>query len=193
MPETHAPIRPGDLNSMADLLAAMDRRPGPAPVDRWHPDRCGHSGMRIARDGRWWHDGRPIERPEMVRLFARVLRRDADGRHYLVTPVERLEIDVDTTPLFAIAMTMEGSGPARRIGLTLDSGDALIVGPAHRLRVVERGHGPEPCVAVRHGLEAGLTRALAYELYDAALAEGGDPPGLWSDGQFFALDRADPA
>lgn len=181
MPERHAPID-AHGKSLADLVAAIEARGGPPPVDRWNPDHCGDSGMRIARDGTWFHFGDPINRPAMVRLFATVLRRDPDGRHYLVTPVEKLSIEVESTPFRAIAMTSEGSGEDRRIGLTLDSGDALIVGPAHLLTTT-----PTPRVAVRFGLEAELSRPIYYELAELALAEGNDPPGLWSDGAFFAL------
>ncbi len=81
--------------SLAELAAAIEARGGPPPVDRWNPPHCGHSGMRIARDGTWFHEGRPIERPAMVRLFASVLRREPDGSHVLVTPVEKLAIEVE--------------------------------------------------------------------------------------------------
>ena len=84
-------------------------------------------------------------------------------------------------------MTMSGAGDQRRIGLTLDSGDALIVGPDHALRVVETADGPSPRVAVRFGLEAELARPLYYDLAEIALAEGHDPPGIWSDSAFFPL------
>src|SRR4029079_18337078 len=99
------------------------------PVDQWQPERCGHSGMRIARDGTWYHEGTPIRRPAMTRLFSTVLRREADGRHVLVTPVEKLDIEVECTAFRAIEMTTEGSGKERRVAVRLDSGDAVIVGP----------------------------------------------------------------
>lgn len=123
----------------------------------------------------------------MVRLFSTVLRREPDGSHVLVTPVEKLAIEVEGTAFRATQMTMEGSGERRRVGLTLDSGDALIIGSKHPLEVVETSHGPSPRVAVRFGLEAEIARPLYYELAEIALAEGHDPPGLWSDGTFFPL------
>ena len=186
MPESRPPIEAAGL-SLAALAEAIEARGGPAPVDQWNPERCGHSGMRIARDGSWIHDGDPITRPAMVRLFSTVLRREPDGSHVLVTPIEKLTIDVEATAFRATQMTMAGEGQSRRIGLTLDSGDALIVGPGHPLSVVETDEGPSPRVAVRFGLEAELARPLYYELADIALAEGHDPPGIWSDGEFFPL------
>jgi hypothetical protein len=186
MPERRPPIE-AQGQSLAELAAAIEQRGGGAPVDRWDPPFCGQSGMRIARDGTWFHEGRPINRPEMVRLFASVLRREPDGSHMLVTPVEKLIIDVESTAFRATQMTMAGEGEQRRIGLTLDSGDGLIVGPDHPLRIVETAQGPSPRVAVRFGLEAELARPLYYELADIALAEGHNPPGIWSDGAFFPL------
>jgi hypothetical protein len=143
--------------------------------------------MRICRDGTWLHEGQPINRPAMTRLFSTVLRREPDGSHMLVTPIEKLTIDVEATAFRATQMTMAGEGQERRIGLTLDSGDALIVGPDHPLTMVETPDGPSPRIAVRFGLEAELSRPLYYELAEIAIAEAHDPPGIWSDGLFFAL------
>jgi hypothetical protein len=181
MPETRPPI---DLNGLglADLQRLIDERRLP-PVDQWDPPACGHSGMRIARDGIWYHDGSPIDRPAMVRLFSTVLRRESDGRHVLVTPVEKLEIEVEGTAFRAVDMHSEGEGVGRRIAFSLDSGDALILGADHPLRLV-----PTPRILVRHGLEAELTRPVYYQLAELALAEGSHPPGIWSDGVFFPLE-----
>jgi uncharacterized protein len=186
MPERRQPIE-AQGKSLADLAKAIEERGGPAPVDQWHPSHCGDSEMRIARDGSWYHQGSPINRPAMVRLFSTVLRREPDGSHVLVTPVEKLSIEVESTAFRATQMTMAGEGDQRRIGLTLDSGDALIVGPDHPLKVTDTPEGPSPRVAVRFGLQAELSRPLYYELADIALAEGHNPPGVWSDGAFFAL------
>lgn len=105
----------------------------------------------------------------------------------LVTPVEKLEIDVEATAFRAVEMESEGVGEQRRIALRLDSGDALIVDPDHPLRLVAGEQGPSPRVLVRHGLEAELARPVYYELAEIALAEGRHPPGIWSAGAFFPL------
>jgi uncharacterized protein len=183
MPETRLPIELRGLN-LAELQRMIDQRRLP-PVDQWNPERCGHSEMRIARDGTWFHQGSPIRRPAMVRLFSTVLKREADGRHMLVTPVERLEIDVDSTAFRAVEMSSEGEGRKRTIAFRLDSGDAVILGPDHPLAIAP---GPSPRILIRHGLEAELTRPVYYELAELALAEGHDPPGVWSKGAFFRLD-----
>jgi len=186
MPESQPPIELQGVD-LSELQALIDARQLP-PVDKWNPERCGHSGMRIARDGTWYHDGKPILRPAMVRLFSTVLRREPDGRHLLVTPVEKLEIDVEATAFRALEMESEGEGRQRRIAFRLDSGDAVILGADHPLRVVPDEHGPSPRILVRHGLEAELARPVYYELAEIALAEGNEPAGIWSDGAFFPLE-----
>lgn len=185
MPETRAPLTLQGL-SLYELQQAIDERRLP-PVEQWHPAHCGESEMRIARDGTWYHQGTPISRPAMVRLFATVLRREPDSSHVLVTPVEKLAIAVDCTAFRAVEMRSEGEGERRRIGLTLDSGDAVMIDRDHPLTLVEGDDGPSPRILVRHGLEAELSRAIYYELADIALGEGHQPPGVWSCGTFFAL------
>ena len=185
MPETRPPIAIKG-RSLANLAQLIGQRTHP-PVDRWNPDHCGQSDMRIAADGTWYHMGTPITRPAMVRLFSSVLRREPDGSHVLVTPVEKLSIEVEATAFRAIAMTSEGQGDKRRIAFELDSGDAVILGPDHLLTIGGDADAPSPRLAVRHGLEALIARPLYYELAEIALAEGHDPPGVWSEGTFFAL------
>jgi len=185
MPETRAPIR--ITGQSLDSIAALVADRALPPVDRWNPAHCGDSEMRIARDGTWYHQGSPINRPAIIRLFSTVLRREPDGSHILVTPVERLAIEVESTAFIALEMESEGVGESRRIALSLNSGDALVVGRDHPLTIGEDEHGPQPRVLVRHGLEATLARPLYYELAEIALAEGHNPPGVWSDGCFFAL------
>jgi hypothetical protein len=182
MPETRPPLELRGL-SLADLQRMIEERRLP-PVDRWNPKECGHSEMRIARDGTWYHQGEPIRRPAMVRLFSTVLRREPDGRHVLVTPVEKLEIEVEATAFRAIEMSSEGTGSQRKIAFRLDSGDAVFLGVGNPLSLK-----PSPRILVRHGLEAELSRPIYYELAEIALAEGHQPPGVWSLGTFFPLDE----
>lgn len=189
MPESRAPISLQGV-SLAELQELIDERRLP-PVDQWNPDRCGHSGMRIARDGTWYHQGAPIRRSAMTRLFSTVLRREPDGRHVLVTPVEMLDIDVDATAFRAVEMRCEGKRRDRRVFFGLDSGDAVMLGPDNPLRIVETDQGPSPRLLVRHGLEAELSRSVYYELAELALAASADPPGVWSAGAFFPLAPAE--
>jgi hypothetical protein len=185
MPERQAPLDTFGM-SLADIAKAVAERRLP-PVEQWNPSHCGHSDMRIARDGSWSHQGQPIRRAAMVRLFSTILRREPDGSHVLVTPAEKLTIDVELAPFVATSLTTEGAGKVRRVAFELNSGDAVIVGPDHALRLVEEEHGPVPLVRVRGRLEASLSRPVYYELAELALADGGTPPGIWSNGAFFPL------
>ncbi|MBW0145440.1 DUF1285 domain-containing protein [Sphingomicrobium clamense] len=184
MPETKPSVSLAG-QSLAAIAKAIEER-GSAPVDQWNPTHCGDSEMKILRDGTWLHQGSPITRPAMVRLLSTVLRREEDGSHVLVTPVEKLTIEVERTAFRAIAMTMEGAGEDRRIAFELDSGDAVIAGPDHAISVIEEEDGPSPRVHVRHGLEAEIARPLYYKLAETALAE--EAKGVWSDGVFFSLE-----
>jgi hypothetical protein len=175
-----------DLNrlSLADIARMAEEQRLP-PVDKWHPIRCGDSAMRIARDGSWYHEGSPIGRPAMVRLFSTILRREPDGGFVLVTPVEKLDIVVEDAPFVAVEVRSEGEGRGRTLAFRLNTGDAVIAGPGHRLRFEQ---GPHPYLEVRAGLDALVARPVYYELAELALAEGAAPVGLWSGGAFFPLE-----
>ncbi|MEA3036273.1 MAG: uncharacterized protein QOH04_2038 [Sphingomonadales bacterium] len=175
--------------SLADIarLAAEKNLP---PVEKWNPGHCGASDMRIARDGTWFHQGSPIGRQAMVRLFSTILRREPDGRHVLVTPVEKLDIEVEDAPFVAVELKSEGEGRARRLAFRLNTGDMVVAGPDHPLRFEDGADGPHPYLLVRGGLEALVARPVYYELAEIALAENADPPGLWSEGAFFAMAAA---
>ncbi|OQW45252.1 MAG: hypothetical protein A4S16_00735 [Proteobacteria bacterium SG_bin6] len=172
--------------SLADVARLVEEQRLP-PVERWNPAHCGHSDMRIARDGQWYHQGSPIGREAMVRLFSRLLRREADGGFVLVTPVEKLTIDVEDAPFVAVEMKAEGEGDAARLAFRLNTGDLVTAGPDHPLRLAATPEGPRPYLHVRGGLEAVLARPVYYELAERAIERGG---GVWSDGAFFALDPA---
>src|ERR1700733_8576066 len=92
------------------------------PVESWHPAHCGDSRMRIGRDGAWFHEGSPIGRLELVRLFAGLLRRDADG-YVLVTPAEKLSIQVEDAPFIAVQMVVTGEGATQALRFTTNLGD----------------------------------------------------------------------
>jgi hypothetical protein len=174
--------------SLAEVARLVAEQKLP-PVERWNPTHCGDSEMRIARDGTWFHQGSPIGRIEMVRLFATILRREPDGGYVLVTPVEKLDIAVEDAPFIAVEVTSEGTGRDRRLGFRLNTDDHVIAGPGNALRVETAPDGtPRPYLHVRRGLEALVNRPVFYELVDLALAEGNAPVGLWSDGVFFAFE-----
>src|SRR5262249_45104377 len=118
--------------------AAGKRRP---PVDSWHPPYCGDIGMEIRADGVWDYRGSPITRPALVKLFASVLRKDADGRHYLVTPAEKVDVMVADAPFLAVEMELRGEGETQALVFRTNVDDIVTAGAEHRLRFVSQAPG----------------------------------------------------
>jgi len=160
--------------------------PSLPPVESWHPPHCGDSHMRIAADGAWFHQGSPIGRRELVRLFSTLLRKDEDG-FMLVTPAEKLAIAVEDAPFIAVMLEVDGEGPAQSLRFCTNVGDVIVAGRQHGLRFALRDQAPIPYLHVRRGLEAKLSRAVYYQLIDLAAPHEG-ALGVWSDGVFFALE-----
>ncbi len=163
--------------------AGQDDPAQPLPVEDWNPPACGVIDIRIARDGAWFHEGRPIVRPALVRLFSRLLRKDADG-YVLVTPVEKLAITVEDVPFIAVSMT-QGSV----LVFHTQVGDSVAADEEHPLRF-ETSDEFRPYVRVRGGLEARLSQGVARDL--AAMAEVRDGmAGVASGNSFFTIGPAD--
>jgi hypothetical protein len=189
--------RQGVSYSIAGLEALLKEQAGQkqAPVESWNPPYCGDIGMAIRADGVWMYQGSPIGRIALVKLFARVLRRDDDGKHYLVTPAEKVDVAVADAPFLAVEMAVEGEGAGRRLTFRTNVDDLVTVGPEHPLRFVEEhgSGGLKPYVLVRGRLEALVTRALYYDLVEMAEArqlDGREVLGLWSGGQWFPLEAS---
>jgi uncharacterized protein len=175
--------------SLADIARLAEEQKLP-PVERWNPTHCGDSEMRIARDGTWFHQGSPIGRQAMVRLFSTILRRESDGSYVLVTPVEKLDIDVEDAPFVAVELKASGEGPTAMLTFRLNTGDLVTADADHRLRFEPGEDGPRPYLHVRGGLDAVVARSVYYELAQRAIDGGDTPPGVWSAGAFFALEPA---
>ncbi len=148
------------LNEIAELVAAR-RLP---PVDQWSPAETGDSEMRIAADGRWFHQGGEIRRPAMVRAFASLLMRD-DAGHWLVTPAQKLSIAVDDAAFIAIDVKQDGDALVFR----LNTDDLVIAGPEHPITAQGDPETPAIYLAVRHGTRARLNRNTYAQLVEIAL------------------------
>lgn len=158
-------------------------------VESWNPPYCGDIGLAIGPDGGWSYRGSPITRMPLVKLFSRVLRRDLDGRHYLVTPVEKVDVAVADAPFRAVAMEVRGSGTLQEVVFRTNVDDSVVAGPAHPLRfeVDPRTAGLKPYVLVRGRLEALVIRAVTMDLVDLAVADADDELGIWSGGVRFPI------
>ncbi len=174
---------------MASAQAAAGS--GRPPVHLWNPPFCGDLDIVIERDGSWIHEGTPIGRPKLVRLFASILRREGDA-YFLVTPVEKVGITVKDVPFVAVDVDAEGAAAARQLRFVTNVGDSVVADADHPIRV---SHDPDsgepaPYVMVRDGLEARIDRKSFYRLVEfgeTAAVDGREWFGVRSSGQFFAM------
>lgn len=141
---------------------------GSPPVERWNPPFCGDLDMEIRADGTWFYLGTPIGRPALVQLFSSVLRKDADGKTYLVTPVEKVGIGVEDAPFIAVEMDVSGAGAGQALTFRTNVGDVVEAGPAHPLRFADEDEtgGLKPYLHVRGRLEALVARPVMYEMVE---------------------------
>ena len=169
------------LSDIAELVAARKL----PPVESWSPQTIGESHMVIAADGTWVHEGGVIRREAMVRAFAGLLKRDEDGQHWLVTPFEKLTIDVEDAAFIAVDCARADDALAFR----LNTDDIVIAGPDHPLRAAGTADEPALYLHVRRGCEARLNRSTWAQLAEIALAEGAQDNGwqVTSQGATFSL------
>ena len=156
-----------DTAGLAALISRAARAgKGLPPVDRWEPEFCGDLDMEIRRDGAWFYMGTPIGRMALVRLFSTVLRKDADGGTYLVTPAEKVGIRVEDAPFVAVELNVSGRGGDRVMTFRTNVGDVVEAGPDNPLRFEDEDEtgGLKPYLLVRGRLEALVARPVMYEL-----------------------------
>jgi hypothetical protein len=174
------------------VAAAVRQAPGRGlpPVHLWNPAHCGDIDIVIKRDGTWFHEGTPIGREPLVRLFSTVLRKDPDGYH-LVTPVEKMKIRVEDAPFIAVRVDRDGEA----LRFLTNVGDEVEAGPDNAIRVEAdpKTGEPRPYLHVRRGLEARIRRPVFYELVE--MAEERETPegprlGVWSNGAWFPVGPA---
>lgn len=153
------------LSQVAELVEARKL----PPIENWSPGETGESHMRIAADGRWFHNGGEVKRPAMMRAFSSLLTRDADGQHWLMTPHQKLTIEVEDAAFIAVDVRSDGDTLAFR----LNTDDLVIAGPDHPIEAEGYAETPAIYVAVRQGTRARLNRSTYGQLAEIAL-KGGD-------------------
>lgn len=183
---------PGSLSRSIQALTVNQDIP---PVELWDPDFQGSSEMTIDTEGRWFYKGSEMERAKLVRLFSTILRREADGCYYLVTPVEKLSIAVEDSPFVAIDVEFlpaEDSSQKPALRFTTNVGDQVIASPDHPIELLSNTHEQEvPYITVRAGLRARIGRNLFYYLVEhfaeELLFEGRLYLGVFSSENFYPL------
>ena len=176
------------LNAILSQLGDADLDRAPPPVHLWDPPYCGEMDLRIRRDGTWVHEGAPMTRARLVRLFSTILRREGDD-FFLVTPAEKVRITVEDAPFVAVALDASGEGDGQTLRFTTNVGDQATAGPDHRLWVKQGADsaGPAPYIHIRAGLNALLARPVYYELAERVCEGPQGRDGVWSQGVFFPL------
>ena len=183
-------------SGLESLAGALNRAgKGPPPVDKWNPPFCGDLDMRIAADGTWFYLKTPIGRPALVKLFASVLKREADN-YYLVTPAEKCGIRVDDAPFLAVELKVERGAADQVLHFRTNVDDWVSCGPQHQLRFEPETAtgGLKPYLHVRRELWAKVTRALFFDLVELGEEreiDGKAMFGVASNGAFFAMAPAE--
>ncbi|MBV9993861.1 MAG: DUF1285 domain-containing protein [Caulobacteraceae bacterium] len=180
----------GKLERVAEAAQGQARARGLPPVHLWNPTHAGEIDIVIKPNGQWFHEGAPIGREALVRLFSTILRKDPDG-FCLVTPVEKMKITVEDAPFVAVRVDRDGAA----LSFVTNVGDEVQAGADNPIRVEtdpETGE-PRPYVHVRRGLEALIARPVFYELVEIA-QERPSPDGprleVESNGVWFPIGPA---
>jgi hypothetical protein len=173
------------VNELFDQLTELQAGKRLPPVHSWHPDRSGSIDIRIASDGTWFHEGDPILRIELVRLFSTVLRKDPEG-FCLVTPAEKLLITVDDAPFIAVDLEVKGTGTEQQLLFVTNVDESVLAGADHQISVTGPAESPRPYLHVRDGLDALIGRPVYYRMVE--LCESAED-GYWlvSCGERFQL------
>ena len=182
-----------DLISYATQLLEREKFNLP-PVDRWNPEYTGEIDIVIKRDGIWFHDGEPIKRADLVRLFSSILRKEADD-YFLVTPVEKQRIDVEDVPFLAVQFEHRQEGAAQVLSFTTNLGECVEAGKENPItyRPIPGATDLAPYIHIRNGLEARILTSIFYDLMDLVVernVDGVGEVGLFSGGEFFKLSDA---
>jgi uncharacterized protein len=173
------------------LMRAAGEGAGLRAVETWNPPYCGDIGLKIRTDGVWLYQGSPIGRMTLVKLFASILRKDADGKTYLVTPAEKIDVDVEDAPFLAVDMAIVGEGSQQALTFRTNVDDVVTVDAEHALRFVRQDPdgGLKPYIIVRGRLEALVTRAVYADLAALAVPRDARSPalGIWSGGTWWEV------
>ncbi len=175
------------MDSVERMLKQIGSTGNRPPLDSWNPPLSGRIDIRIDTNGKWFHDGTEIKRFELVKLFASILRHEDDCGFVLVTPVEKWQVEVEGAPFIAVAMATRSQGDSQELRFVTNVGEEVCVDAQHRLVVDNADANPTPFVQIRPGLTAMLSRPVYYQLVDVAVEREGRT-GVWSCGEFFAID-----
>ena len=178
------------LPNFSEELQALLAQPDLPPVEQWRPERVGEVDITIKRDGTWWFQDEPMTREATIQLFSKILLKE-DEHYYLVSPAEKMRLEVEVLPFVIRLMDVQGEGEQQRIIFSSNVGDTFEVSEEHPIRMVKSDAGDLlPVVRVRRNLDALISRQVYYELAEV-MQECPDHSGhfgVWSCGRFFTLE-----
>ena len=165
------------------------------PIEKWNPPFCGDIDMKISKSGKWYYMGSEIKRPAMVKLFSGILRLESDNSYYLVTPVEKVRIQVEDAPFVAVAITKEQSEGMNTVTFRTNLNDEIVLSKENPLSIeIKKNDEPSPYITVRNNLRALISRSVFYELVDLAetiLIDGVPYLAIKSKGEIFKIHKVE--
>ena len=165
------------------------------PIEKWNPPFCGDIDMTISKSGKWYYMGSEIKRPAMVKLFSGILRLESDNSYYLVTPVEKVRIQVEDAPFVAVAITKEQSEGMKTVTFRTNLNDEIVLSKENPLSIEIKQNGePSPYITVRNNLRALISRSVFYELVDLAETmpiDGVPYLAIKSQGEIFKIHKVE--
>lgn len=165
------------------------------PIEKWNPPFCGDIDMTISKSGKWYYMGSEIKRPAMVKLFSGILRLESDNSYYLVTPVEKVRIQVEDAPFVAVAITKEQSEGMNTVTFRTNLNDEIVLSKENPLSIeIKKNDEPSPYITVRNNLRALISRSVFYELVDLAetIPIDGEPYlAIKSQGEIFKIHKVE--
>ena len=165
------------------------------PIEKWNPPFCGDIDMTISKSGKWYYMGSEIKRPAMVKLFSGILRLESDNSYYLVTPVEKVRIQVEDAPFVAVAITKEQSEGMNTLTFRTNLNDEIVLSKENPLSIeIKKNDEPSPYITVRNNLRALISRSVFYELVDLAETipiDGVPYLAIKSQGEIFKIHKVE--
>ena len=165
------------------------------PIEKWNPPFCGDIDMTISKSGKWYYMGSEIKRPAMVKLFSGILRLESDNSYYLVTPVEKVRIQVEDAPFVAVAITKEQSEGMNTVTFRTNLNDEIVLSKENPLSIeIKKNDEPSPYITVRNNLRALISRSVFYELVDLAETvpiDGVPYLAIKSQGEIFKIHKVE--
>lgn len=165
------------------------------PIEKWNPPFCGDIDMTISKSGKWYYMGSEIKRPAMVKLFSGILRLESDNSYYLVTPVEKVRIQVEDAPFVAVAITKEQSDGMNTVTFRTNLNDEIVLSKENPLSIeIKKNDEPSPYITVRNNLRALISRSVFYELVDLAETipiDGVPYLAIKSQGEIFKIHKVE--